>query len=89
VDLAGLFAANARLWWARVVGIDVNAEALREMMDALEQAGGVAMARVADQVVQVIDQPRGISIGEVTIRASGDAYLRQLVAEFLLINRYV
>jgi NADP-dependent 3-hydroxy acid dehydrogenase YdfG len=33
---------------ARIVGIDVNAEALREMTEAIEQAGGVAMARIAD-----------------------------------------
>ncbi|MEE4361393.1 MAG: SDR family NAD(P)-dependent oxidoreductase [Pseudomonadales bacterium] len=30
---------------------------------------------LADQVIHVIDQPWGVSISEITVRASGDAYL--------------
>ena len=30
---------------------------------------------LADQIVYVIDQPWGVNISEVTVRASGDAYI--------------
>jgi len=30
---------------------------------------------LADQVIYAINQPWGVSIGEVTVRASGDAYI--------------
>lgn len=30
---------------------------------------------LADQIIYVIDQPWGVSISEITVRASGDAYI--------------
>ena len=31
--------------------------------------------RLADQIVYAMNQPLGVSISEVTVRASGDAYI--------------
>jgi NADP-dependent 3-hydroxy acid dehydrogenase YdfG len=30
---------------------------------------------IADQIIHAINQPKGVSIGDITIRASGDHYI--------------
>jgi len=51
-----------------------------EAPDALSDAGDIqyfalSPELLADQIVFAIDQPWGVSIGELTVRASGDAYM--------------
>jgi len=46
--------------------IDVQGD-LRVIHEPLEE--------LAEQIVYVIDQPWGISISDITVRASGDQYL--------------
>lgn len=42
-----------------------------------EQMDYVALdpAFIADQVIHAIDQPPGVSIGDITVRASGDHFI--------------
>ena len=30
---------------------------------------------IADQIIHAINQPEGVSIGDITVRASGDHYI--------------
>lgn len=34
-----------------------------------------APADIADQIINAIDQPWGISLGDITVRAGGDGYI--------------
>ena len=47
----------------------------RNLLIRLRQEGPSAPEELAAQVVYVIDQPWGISISDITVRASGDLYL--------------
>ena len=85
-----LIALKAAARGANVVCGDVNEDGLAETVTLVSQAGGIASAKTTDvtdlaamkalvqQAVDrhgAIDQPWGVSLGDITVRAAGDAYI--------------
>ncbi len=73
--VAGILGANAEVYMERFAQAEAG-ELPPELTDADNiQYYALDPAYLADQIVYAIDQPWGVVISEVTVRASGDAYV--------------
>jgi NADP-dependent 3-hydroxy acid dehydrogenase YdfG len=76
--IVGLIGQNMELFRQRaaaVFGAESSA-AKTELTDPEKITyWAISPAELADQVVYVIDQPWGLSISDITVRASGEQYL--------------
>ena len=73
--IIGILGQNAGTYGQKLAAMgsdDAPAEYLDS--DHIEYAA-LAPEHLAEQIVYVIDQPWGVSIGDITVRASGDGYI--------------
>ncbi len=73
--VVGILGQNAESYWAKMMSV-IGGEADKELSDPDSvQYSVLDPDHLADQVIYAIDQPWGVSIGDITVRASGDGYI--------------
>lgn len=73
--VVGILGQNAESYWAKMMSV-IGGEGAKELSDPDNvQYSVLDPDHLADQVIYAIDQPWGVSIGDITVRASGDGYI--------------
>ena len=71
----GIVAQNALEFGEMAAGIEAGTFPAERLDPANIDYASLAPEHIADAVVHVIDQPWGVSIGDITIRAAGDHFI--------------
>ena len=73
--LAGIYGPNAQAEFARNEAFMAGQMPAAELDPERIEYFALAPEYIADAILHAIDQPWGVSIGEITVRASGDGYV--------------
>ncbi|XOV82394.1 MAG: SDR family oxidoreductase [bacterium] len=73
--IAGILGANAQAYMGKFAASAGDGLSQAELDSNNVQYWALAPEHLAEQIVYVINQPWGVSIAEITVRATGDAYV--------------
>ena len=73
--IVGILAQNAAEFGALVEKLQAGALPAAQLDPERIEYVMLDPAFIADQVIHAIDQPWGVSVGDITIRAAGDHYV--------------
>ncbi|MFZ1441037.1 MAG: SDR family NAD(P)-dependent oxidoreductase [Candidatus Microthrix subdominans] len=75
IIVTGAASGFGRLLAEKTAALGANVGACDIDADALADLAALAPDQIADQAIHAINQPWGVSIADITIRASNDDYI--------------